>query len=529
MSEAEKQVYLYDTTLRDGCQAAGVTLSLEDKLDVAERLDALGVHYIEGGYPLSNPKDEEFFVRVGELDLKTARIAAFGSTRRADKTAEEDVGLRAVLEADTPVVTIVAKAWDYHVSEVIGATLEENLHMVEDSVRFLKEAGREVIFDAEHFFDGCRSNAEHALKVCRVAADAGADHVVLCDTNGGRLPHEIARRTAEVVEAVDCPVGIHCHNDGGLAVANSLAALREGAVQVQGTLNGLGERTGNADLCVIIPIINLKTDMRCVSDRQLRRLTEVSRFAYEAANLMYDPRQPFVGASAFAHKGGLHVDAMRKADKAYEHIDPALVGNERRFLLSELSGHASMLEKVEKYNITHDRETVTALLDRLQNRENEGYQYEAAEASFELLARQVTGRFVRHFDVQSYHVSCIRQADGQLVTDAAVKVTVEGEQMHTASEGDGPVNALDGALRKAVEPHYPGLKKMRLTDYRVRVTNPKAATAARVRVVIQSTDGEKVWGTVGVSENIIDASWEALIDSVEYTLMMDEGDTNSEG
>ncbi|MFW6189850.1 MAG: citramalate synthase [Planctomycetota bacterium] len=522
MADDEKRIQIYDTTLRDGCQAEGVSMALEDKLEVAERLDELGVDYIEGGYPLSNPKDEEFFRQAPRLGLKSARISAFGSTRRADRAAEDDVGLGALLDAETPAVTIVAKAWDYHVTDVIRTTLEENLRMVEDSVRFLKEAGREVVFDAEHFFDGWKSDPEYAASVCRAAAESGADCVVLCDTNGGSLPDEVGRVTARVVEQVDCPVGIHCHNDGGLAVANSIVAVQNGAVHVQGTLNGLGERCGNADLCTILPNLNLKTAYRCVSDEQLKKVTEVSRFAYEAANLMYDPRQPFVGVSAFAHKGGLHVDAMRKARGSYEHVDPALVGNERRYLLSELSGHATMLEKIEKYDITHDRETAGRLLERLQELENEGYQFEAAEASFELLAKRMAGKFRPHFDVKAYHVSVIKQADGGVVTDATVKLDVDGEQVFTASEGDGPVNALDGALRKALEPHYPPLQNVHLTDYKVRVINPREATAARVRVVIQSADGNRVWGTVGVSENIIDASWEALLDSVEYRLLMEE-------
>lgn len=524
MRDEQKQIYVYDTTLRDGCQAEGVSVSLEDKLELAQRLDELGVHYIEGGYPLSNPKDQAFFERARQMDLRKARIAAFGSTRRADRRAEDDAWLRAVLEAETPVVTIVAKAWDYHVTEVLRTTREENLRMVEDSVRYLKQQDREVVFDAEHFFDGFKSDSEYAAKVCRVAAEAGADWVVLCDTNGGSLTDEVSRMTAGMVEELECPVGIHCHNDSGLGVAATVAAVQVGAAQVQGTLNGLGERVGNADLCSIIPILALKTQYRCLSEQELRKLTEVSRFAYEALNLIADPHQPFVGPSAFAHKGGLHVDAMRKAERAYEHVDPALVGNERRYLLSELSGHASMLEKMEKYDLTHDRETAGKLLEALQNQENEGYQYEAAEASFELLARRVTGRFRSHFDVESYHVSCIRQSDGRLVTDGTVKIRVNGRQMHTASEGDGPVNALDGALRKALEPHYEALRKVRLTDYKVRVINPKAATAARVRVVIQTTDGRRMWGTVGVSENIIHASWEALVDSVEYKLMMEEQD-----
>ena len=522
MSEEPKTIAIYDTLLRDGCQAEGIALSPEDKLEVTERLDELGVHYVEGGFAGANPKDDEYFRRVRDLSLENTRIAAFGATRRKGLAAEEDPGLRAVLESGAPVATIVAKSWDYHVTEVIHATLEQNLEMIEDSVRFLKEAGREVIVDAEHYFDGYRSQPEYCLEVLRVAAEAGADCIVLCDTNGGTLTDEVGRVTASAVGEVDCPIGIHCHNDCGLAVANSIVAVQNGAVHVQGTLNGFGERAGNADLCSIIPIINLKTPHRCVTEDQLRRLTEVSRFAYEAANLMWDEHQPFVGASAFAHKAGQHVDAMRKAERACEHIDPSLVGNERRFLLSELSGHAAMLEKVEEFNLEGDRETVSDLLERLKERENAGYQYEAAEASFELLARRVMGQFEPHFEVQAYHVSSIRQGDGTLVTDATVKIAVEGEQMHTAGEGDGPVNALDGALRKALEPHYEDLKGMRLTDYRVRVINPREATAAKVRVVIESTDGQRVWGTVGVSENIIQASWEALLDSVEYKLLIED-------
>jgi 2-isopropylmalate synthase len=517
-----RQVYIYDTTLRDGCQAEGVALTVEDKLDLAVRLTELGIHYIEGGYPLSNPKDQEFFRRVRDLDLGQVRVAAFGSTRRAGTPVAEDKWIRAVLEAETPVVTIVAKAWKYHVTQVLRTTAEENLRMVEDSVRYLKDAGREVILDAEHFFDGHRDDPDYALQVACVAAEAGADCVVLCDTNGGSLTDQIGRVTGEVVERLGCPVGIHCHNDSGLGVAGSVAAVQHGAVHVQGTMNGLGERAGNADLCGIIPIINLKTPYRCIGREQMRRLTEVSRYAYEVANLMYDPRQPFVGSSAFAHKGGLHVDAMRKAERAYEHVDPKLVGNERRFLLSELSGHASMLEKVEKYDITHDKALVLSLLEQLQEREHEGYQFEAAEASFELLAKRLAGHLRPHFSVRSYHVSTIKQADGSLVTDATVKLDVGEHQMHTASEGDGPVNALDGALRKALEEHYPALGDVHLTDYKVRVINPRAATAAYVRVVIQSADSHHVWGTVGVSENIIEASWEALLDSIEYKLLMED-------
>jgi 2-isopropylmalate synthase len=522
MNRNTKQVFAYDTTLRDGCQAEGVSLTVDQKLEVAQRLDELGIHYIEGGYPLSNPKDQEFFHKVRDLGLKQARIAAFGSTRRASAKAADDRGLRALLDAETDVVAIVAKSWDLHVEKVLRTTLDENLRMVEDSVRLLKDAGREVIVDAEHFFDGHKANPEHAVKVAMVAAESGADCVVLCDTNGGALTDEVSRLTAEVVDRLGCTVGIHCHNDSGLAVANSIAAVQSGAAHVQGTINGLGERVGNADLCSIIAILNLKTDRQCISAEQLRKLTEVSRFVDEVANLISNPYQPFVGKSAFAHKGGLHHDAMRKAEHSYEHIDPALVGNEQRFLLSELSGRASMLAKMQKSKITQDPEVVRQLLDRLQDLENEGYQFEAAEASFELLAQKTVGRYRPHFDVKSYHVSVIRQPDGSVITDGTVKLNVNGTAMHTAAEGNGPVNALDGALRKALEPHYPALKDMHLTDFSVRVINPRAATQARVRVVIQSADSRRIWGTVGVSENIIEASWQALIDSIEYKLLAEE-------
>ncbi len=521
MSDLPKQIQVYDTTLRDGTQAEGVSVTVPDKLEITLRLDELGVHYIEGGYPVSNPKDQDYFRRVRELDLRTSRISAFGSTRKADRKAEEDPWLRALLDAETEVVTIVAKAWDYHIKHVIRTTPDENLRMVEDSVKLLKAAGREVIFDAEHFFDGWDSDAECTLKIVRTAAEAGADCVVLCDTNGGKLPDQLGRITAQVVAELPCPVGIHCHNDSGLAVAGTIAAVQSGAVQVQGTMNGIGERTGNADLCAIIPILDLKTPFRCLADDDLRKLTEVSRFTYEVMNMIPEGRQPFVGASAFAHKGGMHVDAMRKAEGAYEHMDPKLIGNERRYLLSELSGHASMLAKVEEYDMGHDRELVQSLLQTLQVRENEGYTYEAAEASFELLAKRAAGHLKPHFEVKGYHVSTIKQANGTLVTDATVKLDVNGHPMHTASEGDGPVNALDGALRKALEPHYPALADMHLTDYKVRVINPREATAARVRVIIQSADTHRVWGTVGVDENIIDASWQALLDSIDYKLLVE--------
>ena len=522
MTNRPQQIYIYDTTLRDGCQMVGINLSLQDKLRIAAVLDQIGVHYIEGGFPASNPKDEEFFRQVGSLKLCNARVSAFGSTRRARNSVENDPGVQALLASETQVVTIVAKAWDLHVNKVLRVRPEENLRMVEDTVRFMKQHGREVLLDAEHFYDGCRSNPEFALKVVTVAAEAGADCVVLCDTNGGSLPEFIGQATRRVVEAIRTSVGVHCHNDSGLAVAGTMAAVAAGAVHVQGTLNGWGERCGNADLCVLLPLIELKTDCTAVGRERLRRLTEVSRFACEAANMLPKPEQPFVGANAFAHKGGLHVDAMLKDNLTYEHVDPGLVGNERRFLVSELSGHAAVQDMARRYNIPLERDVLARIAKRLGETENEGYQFDAAEGSFALLALKEAGLYRKLFDVEGYHVSVMRLAASRTVIDATVKLTVGDTKVHTASEGDGPVNALDGALRKALEPHFENLRSMRLTDYRVRVINAHKATAARVCVVIQSTDDAHNWGTVGVSENIIEASWSALIDSIEYKLLIDE-------
>ncbi len=522
MNAKEKnQVFAYDTTLRDGCQAEGFSLSLEEKLQTAVEMDRLGIHYIEGGYPLSNPKDAEFFRQVPSLGLKNASVAAFGSTRRAGGEAGKDAGLRALLDADTPVVTIVAKAWDLHVRKVLDTSAEENLRMIEDSVQFLKSQDRTVILDAEHFFDGYCENPQYALDVVRVSVGAGADCVVLCDTNGGALTSQVAAVTAEVCGQTNASVGIHCHNDCGLAVANSIAALEHGARHVQGTLNGLGERCGNTDLCVVLPIIELKTPFTSIGRERLKRITEVSRFAYESGNMMLHGAQPFVGSSAFAHKGGLHVDAMLKDSGTYEHVNPADVGNERRFLISELSGKAAVRELFGRLGMSPDKNLTARILETVKEKENQGYQYEAAEGSFALLARRAGGTYRKLFGVEGYHVSTIKHGDGGIVTDATVKLAVNGHREHTASEGDGPVNALDGALRKALEHHYPCLEKMQLTDYMVRVINPKAATAARVRVIIQSADETHTWGTVGVSENIIDASWEALIDSIEYKLLLE--------
>jgi 2-isopropylmalate synthase len=516
------RIFIYDTTLRDGSQGEGVNFSLVDKLNITQKLDDLGIDYIEGGYPLSNPKDFEYFQQVRKLPLRHARVAAFGMTRRKNSRAEDDTCIRALLDAHTSLVTIVGKTWDLHVREVLNTTLDENLNMIADSVASCYSAGREVFYDAEHFFDGYRHNPEYALATLRAAEQAGASVIILCDTNGGTLPEEIAASVTAVRQALRVELGIHCHNDCDVAVANSLAAVRCGATQVQGTINGIGERCGNVDLVSVIANLALKRSCTVLHPDSLQRLTEVSRYVYETANMNYRPGQPFVGASAFAHKGGMHTHAVAKVASSYEHIDPTLVGNERRFLLSELSGQSTILNKTARYHLTHDRVVMQRILERVQDLENEGYEFEAAEASFDLLVRKAAGRYVPRFERVAYRVNIEADIDGGPVTEATVKVRVGEMVMHTASEGDGPVNALDGALRKALLPGYPRLAELHLEDYKVRVVNARAETAARVRVVIEWRDGESVWGTVGVSENIIEASWLALADAAEYKLFKDE-------
>jgi 2-isopropylmalate synthase len=513
------RIAIYDTTLRDGSQGEGVNFSLQDKLLITQRLDALGVDYIEGGYPLSNPKDASYFREVCRLDLRNARVAAFGMTRRRDVTADRDVGLRALVDAGTPVVTVVGKTWDLHVTEILGVSLDENLAMIGESVGFLARQGREVVYDAEHFFDGFRRNRDYALRTLRAARDAGAACLVLCDTNGGSLPGQVAEAVRLVSEELDCPIGIHTHNDGELAVANTLAAVERGATHVQGTINGIGERCGNVDLCSVIANLALKYEgYDVLRPGSLEHLTEASRYVYETANMNFRPGQPFVGASAFAHKGGMHVHAVRKSAASYEHIDPTLVGNERKILVSELSGRSNIAEKLAEHGLEGDTALQARILDRVQDLENEGYQFEAAEASFVLLVERLAGRFRPSFESLGYRVRVERSGDGSPTTEATVKVRVGDRVEHTVSEGDGPVNALDGALRKALDGHYPALRSMSLVDYKVRVINERAGTAARVRVVIESKDDAEVWGTVGVSENIIDASWLALVDSIEHKL-----------
>ena len=517
----KKQIYIYDTTLRDGTQGEGVSLSVDDKVKIAKKLDSLGVHYIEGGWPGSNPKDMEFFHRVKQLDLKQAKVAAFGSTRRAGIKAEDDANLQMILESGVEVVAIFGKSWDFHVTHALGTTLEENLNMIYDSIRFLKENGLEVFYDAEHFFDGYKKNPEYALNTIRKASEAGADCLVLCDTNGGSLPHEVTQIVNHVKSELTTPVGIHVHNDGGLAVANSLAAVEAGAVQVQGTINGLGERCGNADLISILPNLQLKLGYQVVSEEQIRQLTNVSRYVFEIANIVPPNSQPFVGVSAFAHKGGMHVSAILKAGETYEHIRPEEVGNTRRVLVSELSGQSNLLFKAQEMNLNLDKSSPEgkAIIQRIKELEHQGYQYEGAEASFELLLRKGLGEYEEVFSVQSVKIHMEKLRNGDSITEATVKLRVQDNIVHTVAEGNGPVNALDNALRKALEQFFPAIRDMYLSDYKVRVLSEHEATASKVRVLIESTDGKDSWSTVGVSSNVIEASWEALLDSMNYVLL----------
>jgi 2-isopropylmalate synthase len=516
------RIAIYDTTLRDGSQGEGVNFSLLDKLQLTQKLDDLGVDFIEGGYPLSNPKDFEYFQQVRSLHLKRARVAAFGMTRRKGVRPEEDTCIRALLDAQTSIVTIVGKTWDLHVLEVLNASLDENLAMIADSVRCCVGQGREVFYDAEHFFDGYARNPAYALQTLKAAQDAGASVIILCDTNGGTLPEEIAQATAAIRKELKVEIGIHCHNDCDVAVANSLAAVAHGATHVQGTINGIGERCGNADLVSIIANLALKRNHDVLVPGSLARLTEASRYVYEVANMNFRSGQPFVGASAFAHKGGMHTHAVAKNTASYEHINPALVGNERRILISELSGVSTVLAKTSRYQTNLDRALMTKILEQVQDLENAGYEFEAAEASFDLLVRKTTGQYQPWFERLAYRVNIEADPNSPLQTEATVKVRVDGQVMHTVSEGDGPVNALECALRKALLPSFNNLAEMHLVDYKVRVVNARAETAARVRVVIEWRDSEDVWATVGVSENIIEASWLALVDAVEYKLFKDQ-------
>ena len=512
-----KPVTIYDTTLRDGTQGTGISFSVLDKIRVAEKLDAFGVDFIEGGWPGSNPRDVAFFAEAAKRTWKNAKIAAFGSTRRSGVSVESDSQVRTLLDAGTPVVTIVGKTWLLHVTEVLGVSPDENLGMIADTVAFLKKNGREVFYDAEHFFDSYKDDPAYSLRTVAAAKDAGADLVVLCDTNGGTLPDEVGRITGEVIKALGCPVGIHTHNDSGLGVANALAAVAAGACQVQGTVNGYGERVGNCNLTTILPTLQVKMGIRVVPD--LTRLRELSRFVDELANVPQDIRAPYVGGAAFTHKGGLHVHAVQKLARSYEHMDPALVGNAQTILVSDMSGQSNILAKTKELGFEFQKGSpeVAAILRHVKDSEAAGYEFEAADASFDLLVRRTLGRHQPLFNLREYHCSFRRAAlHGITTCEATVKLQVNGVAEYTVDEGDGPVNALDAALRKALRPFYSWIDDLRLTDYKVRIVDGGRGTAARTRVLIASTDGHSSWGTVGVSDNIIEASWLALVDSFEF-------------
>lgn len=516
-----KQVFLYDTTLRDGTQGEGISLSVDDKIKIAKKLDEMGIHYIEGGWPGSNPKDMNFFELMKEVKLKNAKITAFGSTRRIGIKPEEDQNLQRILESGVSAVAIFGKTWDFQVTHALQTTLEENLNMIYDSVKFLKEHQLEVIFDAEHFFDGYKSNPEYALAAIKKAEEAGADCVALCDTNGGTLPHEISEIVAHVVSELNIQVGIHCHNDGEVAVANSLAAVRAGATHIQGTINGYGERCGNANLISIIPNLQLKMGYRCICDSELEKLTSVAKYVHEIANQIPPSNQPFVGKSAFAHKGGMHVNAVMKHPETYEHIPPEKVGNKRRVLVSELAGQSNVLFKAKEWNLNLDKNHPASkeIIEKIKEMEHRGYQYEAAEASFELLVKRELGELKQYFQLDHFKIFVENNGGEEFSTEAVVKVVVNDQEVLTAAEGNGPVNALDRALRKALTEFFPNLKNMYLSDYKVRILDEKDATASKVRVLVESSDGKERWSTIGVSGNIIKASWYALMDSVQYYLL----------
>ena len=521
MSADLPQVFIYDTTLRDGAQGEGISLSIADKQKIAAKLDYLGVHYIEGGWPASNPKDFEFFRLMAEKPLSRARLTAFTSTCRPGQKPDGDYNLAAVVEAGVRAAAVVGKAWDFQVREALETTLEENLRMVAESIAWLKGRGIEVIFDAEHFFDGYRENPQYAMRVIRQAGEAGADWIALCDTNGGAMPWEVERVIRRVREELPTPIAIHAHNDGGLAVANTLVAVQAGALQVQGTINGYGERCGNANLCSVIPNLELKLRYPCLGRENLARLTEVSHFVSELANMPHYNHQPFVGSAAFAHKGGIHASAVLKNTSTYEHIPPESVGNRRRVLVSELSGISNLRHKAREFglSISDLDEEGRRAIEYIKQLEHQGYQFEGADASLELVLRKAIGLYEDYFTLESLKVMVDKRGDGSFYSEATVKIKVRNETVHTAAEGDGPVNAMDNALRKALGEIYPCIKEFHLTDYKVRVLDETEGTAATVRVLIESSDAAESWNTVGVSENIIEASFKALMDSFNYALL----------
>ncbi len=522
------QVELYDTTLRDGAQQEGISFSVEDKLKIVRELDSIGIDFIEGGWPGSNPKDTEFFEKARSLQLSNARLVAFGSTRRHGNSVENDDYLRWLLEAETEVITIVGKCWDEHVTRVLRATLAENLAMIKESVAYLKDRGRRVFFDAEHFFDGYKANPEYSLETLLCAIGAGVERVILCDTNGGTLPQNLVGTIAAVQKIITSPLGIHAHNDAGLAVANSLIAVQAGVKQVHGTINGYGERCGNANMCSIIPNLKIKMGINCVSSEQLQRITEVSRYISELANLPHHAGLPYVGTNAFAHKAGMHVAGMLKWEHSYQHVDPLLVGNSRRVSVSELSGVGNIIYKAKERGVPlpPTPKQSRQILEHIKFLENQGFQYGSAEASFDLLLYRVQDGYCPPFELVDFMVVVekrrrlsVKGSEDESAAEATIKIKVDGEVVHTAAGGDGPVNALDKALRKALIQFYPDLASVTLTDYKVRILEETAGTASQVRVLIESSDGKERWRTVGSSTNIIEASWLALVDSFEYWLV----------
>ncbi len=526
------RLWIYDTTLRDGAQREGLALSLEDKLRIAHQLDALGIPFIEGGWPGANPKDVQFFWRLQEEPLKQAEVVAFCSTRRPGKTAAEEPSFKPILSAGTLWVTLFGKSWDLHVTEGLQTSLEENLAMIQDSIEFLRSQGRRVIYDAEHWFDGYKQNPEYALKTLESATRAGAEWLVLCDTNGGTLPHEIAEITQAVVAAVPTfetlevvpQVGIHTHNDSGTAVANALAGVIEGVRMVQGTINGYGERCGNANLCTLIPNLQLKLGYSCIEDDQILKLTESSRLVSELVNLAPDEHAPFVGLSAFAHKGGIHVSAVERNPQTYEHIEPESIGNKRRIVISEQSGLSNVLSKARSFGIELDRNNPTCrdILQQLKELEHQGYQFEAAEASFELLMREALGNRQSFFEIQGFKVHCDKRTENTSDSLATVKVIVNAEEILASAEGNGPVSALDQALRKALKNFYPAIAQFHLTDYKVRILDGREGTSAKTRVLVESSNSHQRWTTVGVSSNILDASYLAVVEGLEYGLWLQQ-------
>ncbi len=516
-------ITIYDTTLRDGSQTEGVSYTVNDKVRITEKLDSLGVHYIEGGWPGSNPKDKEYYNIMKTKKLRHAQVTAFGSTRRAKIKTSVDVNLQALIKSHAPTLTIFGKSWDLHVTDVIKTTREENLSMISESIGFLKKKGREVFYDAEHFFDGFKNNPEYALMTILAAQEANADGIILCDTNGGTLPEEIRKIVAEIKNKIQVPLGIHTHNDLDLAVANSIAAVEMGCTHIQGTFNGLGERCGNADLCTLIGILHTKMGLKSIPENKLNLLMETAYFISEISNVKLADNHAFVGHSSFAHKGGVHIDAMLKNPKAYEHVDPALVGNHRRFITSELAGKMPIVLTAEKMGVQLDKKSPQArkLLNALQKNELLGYQYEAADASFELFVNRALKKFKPFFKLEGFKCSTEKRFDGEIFAEASIRLNVHGQEEFGASQGDGPVDALDRALRGVLTKFYPSLQQMHLIDYKVRVLDSKKGTAAKVRVLIESQDDTDSWTTIGVHENIIQASWEALLDSIEYKLLKD--------